>query len=69
MQAIDKAIAIVGTQSSLARKLGISPQAVAQWRSGARRIPVEQAVAIEKATAGKVTARALRPDLAKVFAP
>jgi DNA-binding transcriptional regulator YdaS (Cro superfamily) len=63
------AIDTVGGQAELAKKLGVTPQAVHQWVRGRRPIPVEQCQAIERATAGAVTAAALRPDLAAIFAP
>lgn len=59
---IEKAVHLVGSQSELARRLAISPQAVQQWvRSG--RVPSERALAIERATGGAVHRHELRPDL------
>lgn len=51
-----------GTAAELARKIGISPVLISQWRSGKRPIPVERCPAIERATDGAVTRRDLRPD-------
>lgn len=55
-----KAARIAGGQSALARRLGVTPQAVQQWCSG-NRIPAGRVVEIE-ATCG-VPREALRPDL------
>lgn len=62
MSAIKKAISIVGSQSGLAQKLDITPQAVQQWvASGC--VPVRRAIAIESLTGGQVTRHELRPDI------
>jgi DNA-binding transcriptional regulator YdaS (Cro superfamily) len=52
-----KAIEAAGSRSELARRLGISQQAVSQWRT----IPPRQIVAVEQATG--VPREELRPDL------
>lgn len=46
----------------MARRLGVSPQAVNEWKQGNRPVPVVHCLAIEQATEGKVTRRDLRPD-------
>lgn len=46
----------------MARILFVTPQAVCFWRDGKRELPVECCYTIEKATAGQVTRRDLRPD-------
>lgn len=51
-----------GSQAALARRLGVTPAAVAQWLKGLRPVPPKQCVTIERATAGRVTRRDLRPD-------
>lgn len=68
MDALHKAIDLLGTQASIAELCGLSPQAVSQWVAGVRPIPPRHARTIEKATGGVVTARQLRPDLAEFFA-
>lgn len=52
----------VETAVALARKLGINPALISQWRTGVRPIPVERCAAIEEATGGAVSRRDLRPD-------
>jgi len=61
MSAVDKAIAIVGTQQALADLVGVSSMAVSKWRR--HRVPAERCRAIERATNGEVTAHDLRPDI------
>jgi DNA-binding transcriptional regulator YdaS (Cro superfamily) len=51
------AIEAAGGMGQLGRKLGISAQAVQQWR----RIPTHQIIAVEKATG--IPREELRPDL------
>lgn len=59
--ALDRAVAIAGSQEKLAASLGIVPMAISQWRK--RRIPAERCRDIERVTDGAVTACELRPDL------
>lgn len=58
--ALDQAIEVAGSQSSLARALGIKPQAVQKWAATGR-VPSERAVEIERVTG--VPRQKLRPDL------
>ncbi|NLZ11651.1 MAG: helix-turn-helix domain-containing protein [Alcaligenaceae bacterium] len=62
MNPINKAIQNLGSASELARKVGVTPQAVCFWRDGLRKIPAEKCSAIELATMGAVTRKDLRPD-------
>lgn len=39
-----------GGATALARRLGVGPSAVAQWRSGDRPVPAERCVQIEQST-------------------
>ena len=50
-------IEAVGGQGQLARALGVSQQAVAQWR----RVPAEKVIEVERATG--VPREKLRPDI------
>lgn len=51
------------TQRELASRLGVTPSLIWQWISGHRPISAEQAIAIDRATAGAVTCEELRPDV------
>lgn len=53
----DRAIAILGGKSAAARQLGVSPQAVDQWK----RIPIRHLFVLERLTG--VSREELRPDL------
>jgi DNA-binding transcriptional regulator YdaS (Cro superfamily) len=60
--AIERAVEVCNGQTGLARKLGITPQAVQQWvAAGAP--PARRVIAIEIATGGMVTRYQLAPDL------
>lgn len=56
---IEKAADAVGGASRLASLLGVSAQAVSNWKSST--VPIERCVAIEQVTKGVVTRRDLRP--------
>lgn len=62
LESLDRACEILGGQYALAEALGIRSPSISEWRKR-RRIPVERCSAIERATAGKVTRFALRPDV------
>ncbi|MHC6216788.1 YdaS family helix-turn-helix protein [Stenotrophomonas acidaminiphila] len=62
MSAITAAIDVLqARQADLARKLGVSPQAVNQWVKGRRPVPVRLALVIERETG--ISRHALRPDV------
>lgn len=52
----------VGGSTALAKTLNRAPSEVCQWISGRRPIPISCAAAIEKATSGLVSRKALFPD-------
>ncbi|MDW3682964.1 helix-turn-helix domain-containing protein [Cupriavidus sp. CV2] len=60
--AIQRASEIAGGKAALARLVGVKPPTVQQWASGARPVAIERCVAIEQATKGAVTRKALRPN-------
>lgn len=60
--AIQRAAIAVGGQSSLARKLGVKPQAVQRWCSTCT-VPANRVLDIERATECAVSRHELRPDL------
>lgn len=63
MNAITKAIEIVGGAARLADRLGVSTQSVCFWRDGERRFPARLAPAVERITGGQVTCEMLCPDV------
>lgn len=63
--AIQKAVALAGGQSALARSLMVTPQAV-QKMCASGRVPAERVLDIEKLTG--VSRSELRPDLYPVAA-
>ncbi|WP_367847025.1 transcriptional regulator [Rhodoferax sp. WC2427] len=61
MKPLLEAISIIGSQRELANVCGVVQSAVAGWfKRGS--VPANYCWPIEKATGGKVTRRALRPD-------
>ncbi|MHB1205708.1 MAG: pyruvate, phosphate dikinase, partial [Rhodospirillaceae bacterium] len=57
--ALERAINQVGGVAALARAINVTPQAVSQWD----RVPAERALAVEKATDGRISRHDLRPDI------
>lgn len=53
----------VESQTSLAKRLGVSQGFIWQVLNGRSRITAERAIAIEKVTEGKVSKHTLRPDI------
>lgn len=67
MNPLDRAIKIVGGLTSLANRIGVTPQVVANWRKRGS-IPPDRVLQIEKATEDhngrpRVLRGDLRPDL------
>jgi DNA-binding transcriptional regulator YdaS (Cro superfamily) len=60
---LERAIDEMGSQAALAKALGVKPQHVWNWLNRDDKVPAEQVLPIETATAGKVTRHELRPDL------
>jgi len=66
MTGLQKAIFLLGSQSALARALGISPQALSVWCVKKKLVSIEPknyVSEIVKITKGKVTKEELRPDI------
>jgi DNA-binding transcriptional regulator YdaS (Cro superfamily) len=63
MNAIQRAVSIVGSQPELGRRLGVTKQNVSHWVRGRRAVPAEYCPAIERETAGAVRCEELRPDV------
>jgi DNA-binding transcriptional regulator YdaS (Cro superfamily) len=59
IRVVARAAKLVGGGAALAKILKIQRQAIYQWA----RVPADHVIAIERATAGKVTRQELRPDL------
>lgn len=57
--ALRHAIEAAGGKTALARALGITYQAIDQWR----RVPALRVLDVEAATGGRVTRHALRPEI------
>ena len=57
---LDRAADAVGGTPKLAAALGVSAQAICNWKE--RGVPIERCLAIERATNGSVTRRDLRDD-------
>ena len=64
---LERASNIAGSQSDLARALGVNRALVNHMTAGRRNVTAEMAVAIEKITEGAVSRADLRPDLYKNF--
>lgn len=68
MNAIQRAIQIIGGPSEVARQLGVTAQAVCFWRDGRRSFPVIHALTVERLTSGAVTRRDLFPhDFSRIW--
>ena len=59
LEALRKASQHIGGDTELAKRLGITVQAVGQWQ----RVPAERVISVEKACEGIVKRHELRPDL------
>ena len=63
MEGLQRAISHLGSQSALARAIGVKQQNVWGWLNGSQRVPAEYAIPIEKATNGHVSRHEIRPDI------
>ena len=62
-EGIERAIEVLGSQSLLAKQIGVSPQFVCQLANGTRPVPATLVLKIESATHGEVSRHELRPDI------
>nr|WP_208179104.1 Cro/CI family transcriptional regulator [Sinorhizobium medicae]MBO1959470.1 helix-turn-helix domain-containing protein [Sinorhizobium medicae] len=63
MNPLEKAIKSVGSSKELARRVGVSPQAISQWN----KVPANRVLAVERASG--VHRSILRPDLYPIEVP
>lgn len=63
MDALCKAVDLLGNQRRLALKVGISSSAVTCWFQKNKIPTLSTAIKIERATEGKVTRKDIRPDI------
>ena len=59
--ALDRAIAVIGSQAALAAAIGVSQQVISYWIKKGHRVPAERVVAVEAATG--IARHELRPDI------
>lgn len=64
-QVLNRAVALAGGQSQLARAIGggVTQQQVWNWLHRDKRLPGERAIQIERALKGAIRREELRPDL------
>jgi DNA-binding transcriptional regulator YdaS (Cro superfamily) len=62
---IDQAADILDGAGKLAALLGVSAQAISNWKE--RGVPIDRCLAIERATDGKIGRRELREDWADIW--
>lgn len=48
--------------AAFAKRIGVAPAIVSQWKLGIRPVPISRCVFVEAATNGLVTRQDLRPD-------
>lgn len=63
MDALLKAIEVMGGVTKLARAIGTGQNTVSNWLLEGRKVPAERCLPIERATGGLVTKEELRPDI------
>lgn len=65
--AVEKAIAIAGSQKKLAKRCGKAQSTICDWLNGKKKISPEHVPDLVNATDGQVKAHEFRPDLPNVF--
>ncbi len=63
MNALERAVEIVGGQTALAKSLGKRQSLIWSWLQKDGVVPAEHCLPIETATQGRVTRHDLRPDI------
>lgn len=64
MDALHRAVHLLGGQAALASAIGLKQQHVWNWLHRGGLVPAEHCPAIERATSGAVRCEELRPDVA-----
>ena len=62
MDALDRAIAALGSVTALAKAVGVTSSAPLMWKTR-KSVPAQHCPAIEQATGGAVRCEELRPDV------
>lgn len=65
--AVQKAIAIAGSQKELAKRCGRAQSTVCEWLNGKKKIKPENVTKLVAATGGKIQPYEFRPDLPEIF--
>jgi DNA-binding transcriptional regulator YdaS (Cro superfamily) len=68
-KAVQRAVDLLGSQSALARAVGKSQPAIYKWTHGKSLPTWQNAIAIERATGGRVTRHEVRPDIEAMPVP
>ena len=55
MNSIERAIYFFRTPKIMAEKLGVTIQAVSNWKNGITKIPAYRAIQVERATKGEIS--------------
>jgi len=63
LQALERAIELLGGQAALGKAVGKSQAHVWSWLHRSKRVPADMAIRVETATNGQVLRQELRPDL------
>lgn len=65
--AVEKAIAIAGSQKELAKRCGKAQSTICDWLNGKKRISPVHVPELVKAVGGEIQAYEFRPDLPAIF--
>lgn len=65
--AVEKAIAIAGSQMALAKRCGKAQSTICDWLNGKKRISPEHVHLLVSAAEGEISAYEFRPDLPNLF--
>lgn len=60
---LQEAVNIVGTQTELARIIGVNQSHISNWIHRDKKVPPDYCIPIEKAVGGKVTRHELNPKI------